>query len=118
MKLIYQLNPADLVTFNEYHSAHSDLHIKQRRKHRIIVPIVYLVLAALILMTGARIGAVFFSFFAVLWFLLSPSWLRRRYRKHFQKHVAETVGDSLRDPIILELQDDGIHSQSYVGQSV
>lgn len=117
MKLIYQLEPSDLVAFNEYHVAHSDLHKKQRRKHRIVVPIVYLVLSALLLIVDARIGSVLLAAFAIIWFLLSPRWLKRRYRKHFQKHVAETVGDSLKEPVTLELHDDGIHSASYLGQS-
>lgn len=118
MKLTYQLQPVDLVKFNEYHSTHSAYHKQLRRKQRILVPIVYLLLATLLYATGGRAGPALLVFIAVLWLFLWPLWIRQRYRKHFQMHVAETTGDSLKDPIILELQDDGIHSQSYLGQSV
>ena len=32
--------------------------------------------------------------------------------------VAENMGDTLENPVILELHDDGIHSESYLGQAV
>ena len=118
MKLTCQLQPADLVAFNEYHSAHSKLHRKQRWKYRVIVPIVYLILAAILYTSSGPMGASVLVAFALIWFLFSPLWLRRRYRKHFQKHVAETSGESLKDPMVLELVDEGIRVQSHIGQSV
>lgn len=118
MKLTYQLTKADLVAFNEYHSAHSPLHIKMRRRHRILVPIFYLVLAAFWAFHGDYTVPSMLAVAAVLWFLLSPRWLRRRYRKHFQKHVEETIGDALETPTTVELREDGIHSTGHMGHSV
>ena len=118
MKLTCQLTPADLVAFNEYHVAHSDLHRAQRRKHRYVVPVIYFIFAGLLFLGSAGRAALIFAVFAIIWFLLSPRWLRRRYRKHFQKHVAETAGEAIKTPVTLELRDDGIHSESNLGHSV
>jgi len=118
MKVTFQLEQDDYVKFNEYHSIHSPLHIKARRKHRVIVPIIYLVITVLSLLNSDYVLATVFGIFAILWFLLSPAWQKRRYRKHFQKHVAETIGDALKEPSSVELMEDGIHSTSYAGHSV
>ena len=118
MKLTYQLTPDDLVAFNEYHAANSPLHKRARLRFRIVLPIILLMGSAFIVAIGAYPAAMPFAVVAVAWFLLSPYWLKRRYRKHFQRYIAENVGDLLKEPSTLELHDDGIHTTSYLGQAV
>jgi hypothetical protein len=43
--------------------------------------------------------------------------MRRRYQKHYEKHIRETVGQSLQKSMTLELRDDGICSSSSLGES-
>ena len=118
MKLTCQLTPADLVAFNEYHAANSPLHKRHRLRYRLSIPIVFLSGVAFFVAVGAYLAAVPLTVFAVVWFVLSPCWLKYRNKRIYQKHIAENVGDSLREPSILELCDDGIHSTSHLGQSV
>jgi predicted membrane protein len=118
MNLKFQLTQEDLVKFNEYHSAHSLLHIKNRRRYRIVVPIIYIVLSGIFFVLSEFIMGVIFILFALVWFLLAPWRQRRRYKKHFQKHVAETVGNALEEPTEIELKEDGIHGKSHIGSSI
>jgi len=118
MKLTYQLTQSDLVKFNEYHSAHSTLHNKYRRKYRILFPICYLIFSIIFFLFDDIPLAIGFIVLAILWFLFYPLWENKRYRKHFEKHVAETVGDFLKEPLIVELQEEGIHISDHSGQSL
>lgn len=117
MKLIYQLTPSDLVAFDVYHAAHSELTRKQRRNYRIVLTTIYLTIAALFFAIDRRIASALVAAFAIIWFLSYPQRTERRSRIYFQRFIAETVGDSLKEAVILELHDDGIHSTSYLGQS-
>ena len=118
MKLTYQLTQSDLVKFNEYHSAHSAFDKKCRRKYRIFFPIIYLTFSIIFFLFSDYPSTIIFIAFAILWFVFYPLWQKKRYRKHFEKHVAETVGDSLKEPMVVELQDEGIHISDYSGQSL
>jgi len=113
----YRLTENDLLKFNLYYSANSELHQKHRRRHRVLVPVAYAVLAALLCLSRAFVAASLFAIFGVAWFLLSPRWMRKRYQKHYEKHIRETVGESLRTPMTLELRADGICSTSHLGES-
>jgi len=116
-RIEYRLTENDLLKFNLYYSANSELHQKQRRRHRVIVPVAYAVLAALLCLSRSFAAASLFAVFAVAWFLLSPKWMLKRYRKHYEKHIRETVGESLRTPMTMELRADGICSTSHLGES-
>lgn len=116
-RIEYQLTEEDLVRFNLYYSAHSELHKRQRRRHRLLVPVVYVMLAGLLCWIRAFIGASILAAFALVWFLLSPAWLRWRFRKHYEKHIRETKVETLKEPMTLELQPDGICTSSAVGES-
>ncbi len=39
-RIEYRLTEKDLLAFNLYHSATSPLHQKQRRRHRLLVPLI------------------------------------------------------------------------------
>jgi hypothetical protein len=69
------------------------------------------------LRNGSYLTATIFTLIAVLWFALSPRWLRKRYRKHFERHIAETAGDLLPRITVLDLLPDGIFSSSHMGET-
>jgi hypothetical protein len=117
MKITFQLTQKDLVKFNEYHSAHSPLHIKTLRRQRILVPIIYLVIAAFSAISLNYTFATMFSVLSVLWFLLYPKWIKKRCKKYFTKHVEENFSNVDKEPSSIELQEDGIHSTSHMGHS-
>lgn len=116
-RLEYQLTEDDILQFHLYYASISDYHKKQRMKQRVRVPVIYLAIALLFLVSKWYVGAVLFAICAVGWSLLFPIWARRSYRKNCQKLIKESIGDSLSKPGVLELQEDGIFSLSYLGES-
>lgn len=116
-RIEYRLTEEDLLKFNLYCSANSELHQKQRRRHRVLVPVAYAILAALLCVSRSFVAASVFAAFGAAWLLFSPRWMRRHYRKYYEKQIRETVGESLRTPMTLELGADGICTTSHLGES-
>ncbi|MBN1590365.1 MAG: YcxB family protein [Pirellulales bacterium] len=117
-KLECRLNEEDLVRFFLYASQHSEVQQRQRRRQRIFIPLLYLMLTALLGLMGAHLAAGLFAVAAVAWFLLWPSYLEWRHRRFFAAHVKENVGESLRQPRVVELAPEGIRVSSGLGEAV
>lgn len=118
MQLTHQLKLDDLVAFNLYYMAHSAVYRAQRFRYRVIPSILYLVFAALMFLAQMNIWGIVSLALAILWFLFAPRWTQRRSRNVIQKQFAEMLGDSITDPVTVELCDDGIHISSSHGQSI
>jgi len=116
-RIEYRLTEQDLLLFNLYFAEHSEHLRKQRRRHRLLVPAAYLILAFMLLLVQAYVVAAAFILFAAGWFLFAPRLMKARYRTIYGRHLNETIGDSLRDPLTLELQPDGIATTSFLGES-
>ncbi|MHB1000676.1 MAG: YcxB family protein [Armatimonadota bacterium] len=116
-RLEYNLTEKDLVEFNIYHSLHSELHLKERRKLRLMVPVIYIILAGILILIGNRLAASVFGVIAIGWYFISPMWINSKYRKHFERHIKDVIGDSISDPITIEVKPDGIFSTSHAGEA-
>lgn len=116
-RLEYQQTEDDILQFHLYYSSVSGYHKKQRLKQRLRVPVFYIGIALLFLVMKWYIGAAMLAICAVAWALFFPLWMRRVFRKNCVKLIKEGVGDSLSKPNMLELQEDGIFSSSYLGES-
>jgi hypothetical protein len=116
-RIEYTLTADDLLQFNLYYSSISENHASQRRKHRTLVSIAYIILALISFGFNEYGIAIVFILFAGAWFLFSPRLVSRQYRKHYEKHIAETAGDKLPYSVVLELQPDGIFASSYMGEA-
>lgn len=117
MKITFKLTQDDLIKFNEYHTEHSPIFIKDSRKNRILVPIIYLFIAILFLLSDKCEIAIIFAVLAVLWFTFFPIMLKRRNKKFFQKHVEENSKDIAKEPSTVEIKEDSIYTSSYIGNS-
>lgn len=102
MKLQYTLSFSDFLEYQLYFSSKSKVQQKNRKKSRIIVPIIYAVLiliAALII--GNYILAITFTIIAVIWYLFHPIYAKYRYKKHFDKHVKENYKNRINKDVTL-----------------
>lgn len=95
-KLEFMLTKQDILEFNLYHSKHSPLHLAERRKVRFYVPVFYLLMAGIGYFYVDGHFATIFIAIAVAWYLLSPLWIERKYRKHYEKYRA---GSDSQQPV-------------------
>ncbi len=116
-RIEYMLTEDDLVKFNLYFAETSPVNRQRRFKCRVLIPILYFVLALYPILNQYYIFASLTIVTAVLWFFLSPFWFRRGYRKYYKQHVAETMGDSLKKIRVVELLPDGFLSTTSFGES-
>lgn len=89
MKLEYTLNFSDFLEYQLYTSSKSKLHKKNRNKSRIIVPIIYIFLSALVFYFKGITLAIVFFVFATSWYLFYPLYSKWKYKTHFNKHIQE-----------------------------
>lgn len=114
--LEYTLTEQDLLAFHLYYASHAGTYRRQARRQRWLVPACYLIFALIVCGTESYGLATAFALFAVAWFFLAPRWVRRRYRRHYERHIRDTAGDSLREPMTLELLPDRIATTSCLGE--
>ncbi|MFT5864184.1 MAG: hypothetical protein ACI828_002858 [Flavobacteriales bacterium] len=90
MTINCELTNEDYLVHQLYTSSKSKSHINKRFRSRIIVPIVYLLLALFLVYAKKdnRIGFVFVGV-GFLWFLLYPMYSKWRYERHYRKHIEE-----------------------------
>ena len=116
-RIEYQLTQDDLVQFNMYYVSVSNYYRKQRLKLCLFIPAICLPFFLLFLYSHQYHVAIFFLAFGLAWFLLYPIRIKQSQRRHFLKHIEEAFGDIHRKPSVLNLQEDGIFSSSYLGES-
>jgi len=116
-RLEYTLSAEDLLQFNLYYASTSKAVARQKRIYRYVIPAIYLALALFLFIGRSHVLAWMFVLLSVLWFLFYPLRFRRRYRKHYERYVAEAFGDVLPRATTLELLPDGIFSSSHMGES-
>jgi len=118
MKLQYHLKESDYLTLLLYHSSNNKLHLKKRRRTRILVPIVYLVLGGYVYFTNNKLN-VFISFilFALFWWFIYPFYSKWNYKRHFKKIVKENFQDIVDTLVEIELIEAGILVKDHAADS-
>lgn len=101
MNIKYKLNFSDFLEYQLYVSSKSELHKKNRNKSRIVVPIIYMILGILTMYIEKIELAMIFFAFAILWYLFYPLYSKRRYRKHFEKHIKENYKNRIGKEAVL-----------------
>ncbi len=111
-----QWTEKDLVEFNFNFGLSTAFYKKQQ----IIVQLIILVIAVPSLIfhfsSQSYLDSAITILVAIAWFILIPYLLRYFIRKNCRKLVAETIGDSLGQPHVIELLPDGILSSSQIGE--
>ena len=107
----------DFLVFQLYTASKSPTVRQARFKSRLVIPVLYLLIAVVFLLgrNYALGGAVLAA--GGLWFLFYPAYSRRKYRKHYQKHIAENYRNRVGVAGHLKLTDDSLHIDDVSGQS-
>ena len=109
MKLRLQLENKDYLAYHLYNSSKSSLHKKKRMRGRIVIPILFLILGSLFILTSKNLNAfLIYVAIAVFWFLLHPLYSRWLYKNHFRKHIKETYKNRVHKTAELTFKDDSV----------
>ena len=119
MKLEYKLASTDYLEHQLYLASKSGSVKKKRRINRLVVPVIYIGIALYdFSREGSGVLGFIFLFIAILWFLLYPLYSRKRYKKHYLKHIEEHYKNLLNrdseivlNPDYLLLRDNSTESK-------
>ena len=117
MKIEYKLNKANFVEYQLYAASNSENIIKSRKNSRIRLPIVYFILGLLLFLFADLIFALIFIGLGVTWYVLHPYFMKKRYQRHFEKHVEENYQNRFGKVVCLDFEEEFIIATDYLGES-
>lgn len=119
MELNYKLTEEDYIDFNVFHAKHSQAVQKQVKLQRILVPLMYIVLAVL---ATSFLDVPFLVLFiplvavAVLWFLFYPAYFYRLIKRNATKMMREGKNDAVLGEHTMIFTDQGLREISPKGE--
>ncbi len=109
MKIHLQLTNKDYLTYQLYTSSKTLSHKKKRMRGRVIIPILFLILGSLLLITTTnKIAFFIYLAIALIWFILHPYYSAWLYKNHFKKHIRETYKNRVDKPAELTFLNDSV----------
>ncbi len=113
MKLKYKLRFSDFLEYQLYASSKSKLHKKNRKKIRIIVPVIYFAIASLLSYINFVNQAIVIFGIAILWYLFYPLYSKWKYRKHFKNHVKENYKNRIGKELSIDFHENADFLETY-----
>lgn len=117
MKIEFKLSKVDFVEYQLFAASNSENINKSRRNSRIRLPIVYFFLGLLLFLFADLIFALVFIGLGLAWYVLHPHFMKRRYLRHFDKHVEENYKNRFEKVVSLDFQEEIIIAKDYLGES-
>jgi len=117
MTIEYKLGKEDFLTYQLYSATKSESVRKSRNKARIRVPIVYVILSLLLYVFTDTLLAGIFLAIGILWYFLSPFYLKRKYITHYSKYIDEHYKNRFGVLASLTFNSDTIESKDITGES-
>ncbi len=117
MKIEYKLTEKDMLAYYLHFSDNSRSRNVQKRIRRTLVPVLYLIFGWVFFAIGIITITIFFFVAAALWYLFWPIYHRWREKKIYKKHIAETVGGSIKDPLVTETNQEHLFIKSNLAKS-
>lgn len=117
MRIEYTLEKIDFLKFQLFAASISERIIKSRKNSRIRLPIVYLILGLLLFVFADLIFALIFIGIGVVWYLLHPYFMKKRYIHHFEKYIDENYQNRIGKTVTIDFDGEHIISTDYLGES-
>jgi len=89
MTLQYSLDEKDFLINLLYNNTNSELNKKRLFRSRILIPLIYVIIAASFIFKKNHITGIGFIVFAVLWFIFYPNYSKRRIKRYYIKYIKE-----------------------------
>lgn len=117
MQIEYSLQRADFLIYQLFAASKSKAIAKSRKRSRLVIPVVYTFLAfVLSLFTEPFYPLAFFGI-GLVWYLIHPVLMRRRFKHHFEKYIDEHYRNRFDKTITLDFGDEKISTTDYMGES-
>lgn len=118
MNINYKLTYSDFLEHQLYTSSTSKLHNKKRFKARILIPIIYILLAIFTFIKNNNSSfPLILAAVAVLWFLFYPLYSKWYYKKHFKKHLKENYKNRVNIHVEIYFDADFVNAKDVTSES-
>lgn len=117
MTVTFNIYEKDLVTLQLFLASISDNIRKKRQKTKYMIPVFYILIAIVGVVTGQKVAAISFLTGAVLWFLFFPLWERRSYRKHFTTFIREHMKNRFENTLSIEITNDFLLTREHQNEN-
>lgn len=108
MTIEFQLDEKDLLTHQLFMASKSKRIKKKRLRTKVLYPVAYLLLGALVALQGNYPLTILLFIIAVLWLTIYPLWERNHYIRHYKGFIKENFKDLMGRIITLEFHNDYI----------
>ncbi|MCW3785678.1 YcxB family protein [Plebeiibacterium sediminum] len=117
MTIKYTLTREDYLQMQLFAASKSPRIIKSRNKSRWLLSIVYVALGIVLMINANDVFALTFILFGIGWYFYHPSMMRRRYKRHFEKYIDETLANRFDKTVELSFEEDFLMEKSPMGES-
>ncbi|MBX2948311.1 MAG: YcxB family protein [Crocinitomicaceae bacterium] len=117
MTVTFNIQEKDLVTLQLFLASISDNIRKKRQKTKYVIPVFYVLIAIVGVVTGQKVAAISFLSGAVLWILFYPLWERKSYRKHFATFIREHMKNRFENTLSMEITNDFLFAREHQNEN-
>lgn len=117
MTIEFTLIKEDLLQLQLFMASISEQVRKARRKTHLLIPVIYMIFAAVLLITTDWFLGIVFISVGVVWYFVYPSYQAKQYKKVYSKHVDESQIKRTLQPTELTFEDEYITGKDYSGES-
>lgn len=106
MRIDYKIDENDFLTYQLYVASKSEKIKKNRKRTKLIIPVLYIALALWFMVQDSHSLAFIFFIIALFWFFLYPLWERRRYMNHYKRCIKEHYKDRIGKTASIEFDNE------------
>lgn len=117
MNIAYNLERKDFIEYQLFTASKSETIKKSWQKSRIRIPIVYFILGLILFVLADIIFALVFIGIGAAWYFFYPSFMRKRYLRHFERYVDENLKNRFGKHVSLIFGEEFIDTTDYMGES-
>lgn len=117
MKIEYKLDRNDFIEHQLFAASKSKIVIKNLKRSRVRLPIVYFILGLVLFVLADTIFALIFIGIGIAWYFIYPHYLKRKYIKLYEKYIDEHFKNRFGKQISLNFGEEFIEIISYMGES-
>lgn len=117
MTLQYPIDENDFLTHQLYIASQSERIKKKRKRSRLIVPVAYVLMALMFYFQGKPELMIIFFIIAMCWYVIYPSWERKKYERHYRQFISENYKIRIGRMAAISINNDCFMTKDDGGES-